>query len=308
MRVAVLVNPVAGSGSASRRAPDVLRSFREAGADAELFETKGPGDAARVVRASADAGFECVAVMGGDGTLNEACQAFIDERGEARPGPALGLIPSGTGGDFRKTFDLGTATAEAVERIVRSPARRVDLGLLEVTGHDGSPQRRAFINIMSFGLGGLTDRLVEAGPKWIGGKGAFYLGAVRGLLAYRNAQVRVRVDGELFIESPIVNVAVANGRYFGGGMKVAPDADPSDGRFDVVAIGDFTRLQTLRLTSHIYRGTHIGMPEISHARGSVVEAESMIAGAEVLVDMDGETPGRLPLRARVAPAAVELRV
>jgi YegS/Rv2252/BmrU family lipid kinase len=308
MRVAVLVNPAAGSGSAARRAPEALRLFREAGADAELLETEGPGDAARVVRACADAGFEWVAVMGGDGTFNEACQAFIDERGEARPGPALGMIPSGTGGDWRKTFDLGTTVAEAVERIVRSTPRRVDLGLLEVSAHDGATRHRAFVNIMSFGLGGLTDRIVEAGPKWIGGKGAFYLGTVRGLLAYRNAPVRVRVDGEVFLESPMVNVAVANGRYFGGGMKIAPDADPSDGRFDVVAIGDLTRLQTLGLTSHIYQGTHIGRPNISHTRGSVVEAESLVRNGEVLVDMDGETPGRLPLRARVAAAALELRV
>lgn len=307
MRVAVLVNPAAGSGSASRRAPEVLRSFRDADVSTELFETRGPGDAARVVLASADAGFDCVAVIGGDGTFNEACQAFIDERGEARPGPALGLIPSGTGGDFRKTFDLGTSTKEAVDRIVRSPARRVDLGLLEVTAPSGGTARRAFVNIMSFGLAGLTDRIVEAGPKWIGGTGAFYLGTVRGLFAYRNAPVRVRVDGEIFLEAPVVNVAVANGCYFGGGMKIAPAADVADGRFDVVAIGDLTRTQTLALTSHIYRGTHIGRPHISHTRGSVVEAEPL-GGGEVLVDMDGETPGRLPLRARLAAGAIELRV
>src|SRR5687768_6932902 len=203
MRVAVLLNPAAGSGSAARRAPEVVRLFRDAGVFAGLFETKGPGDAARVVRASADAGFDCVAVMGGDGTFNEACQAFIDDRGEARPGPALGLIPSGTGGDFRKTFGLGTTTSEAVQRIVNSTAQRIDLGLLQVTRHDGGTEHRAFVNILSFGLGGLTDRLVEAGPKWIGGTGAFYLGAVRGLLAYRNAPVRVRVDSEIFLESPV---------------------------------------------------------------------------------------------------------
>jgi YegS/Rv2252/BmrU family lipid kinase len=308
MRVAVLLNPAAGSGSASRRAPEVLRLLRAEGVEAELFETKGPGDAARVVRASADAGFDCVAVMGGDGTFNEACQAFIDERGEPRPGPSLGLIPSGTGGDFRKTFDLSTSLDEAVLRIVRSPPRRVDLGLLEVTAHDGGSARRAFVNIMSFGLGGLTDRIVEAGPKWIGGKGAFYLGAVRGLIAYRNAPVRVRVDGRVFLEAPIVNVAVANGRYFGGGMKVAPEADVSDGAFDVIGIADLTRVQTLGLSSHIYQGTHIGRPGVMSTRGALVEAESLVPGGEVLVDMDGETPGRLPLRARLAPGALELRV
>jgi diacylglycerol kinase family enzyme len=184
--------------------------------------------------------------------------------------------------------------------------RSIDLGILELTAHDGARVVRAFLNITSFGLGGLTDRIVNQGPKWLGGKAAFYFGAVRALVAYRNAPVRVRVDGETFVEAPIVNVAIANGRYFGGGMLVAPEADPSDGAFDVISMANMDKVATLALTGSIYSGAHLARPGVSMTRGAVVVAEPLVPSADVLIDMDGETPGRLPLVARVAPGALAI--
>src|SRR4030095_11342051 len=112
---------------------------------------------------------ECVAVVGGDGTLNEAVQAYLDAEGHPLPGPDLALIPAGTGGDFRKTFGLANSVEEAVQRLSSATARPLDLGILHLTSDTGEPVVRAFINIASFGIGGLTDRLVNAGPKRGGG-------------------------------------------------------------------------------------------------------------------------------------------
>jgi YegS/Rv2252/BmrU family lipid kinase len=245
--------------------------------------------------------------VGGDGTLNDAVQGFLEEDGTVASGPALGLLPSGTGGDFRRTFQLGDSVEEAAERILRSAPRPLDLGLLSLTSHEGRPVRRAFINITSFGIGGLTDRIVNSSPKWMGGKAAFFLGTLRAMAVYRNRPVRVKVDGEVMLESPIFNVALANGRYFGGGMMIAPEADPSDGLLDVVALADMSKLESALLSQHVYQGTHLGREGVSSARGKVIEAEPLAAGTEVLVDMDGETPGRLPLRAEVAAGALRLR-
>ncbi|HEX6765453.1 MAG TPA: hypothetical protein VF103_08250, partial [Polyangiaceae bacterium] len=216
------------------------------------------------------------------------------------------LVPAGTGSDFQKTLAIGPRLEDAVERLLGAAPRPFDLGILELTSHEGSPTVRAFLNITSFGLGGLTDRIVNAGPKWIGGKAAFYVGALRGLIAYRNVPVRVRIDGRVFVEAPIVNVAIANGRYFGSGMLVAPDADPSDGAFDVVAMTDMSKVATVALTSHIYRGTHVTRPGVTTSRGAVVVAEPLVPNGEVLIDMDGETPGRLPLVARIAHGAISI--
>ncbi len=308
LSVRVIVNPKAGGGAGARAAPALKRAFERHGAAAELLETKAPGDAKRLARSCFGGHVNLVAVVGGDGTLNDVSQAYLDPEGRPLGGPPLALVPFGTGGDFRRTLGVvETKLDTLVELIVKNEPRPVDLGVLELVGHRGEPAVKAFVNIASFGLGGLTDRIVNDGPKWLGGKAAFYLGTVRGLVAYKNAPVRVSIDGKVWLEGPIVNVAIANGRYFGGGMMVAPDASVDDGALDVVAIGDLTRLAVVGLTSHIYRGTHIGRPGIEQARGEVIEAVPLAPQGNVLVDLDGETPGRLPVRARVAHHALWFR-
>ncbi len=308
MKIRIVVNPKAGSGAAERRLPEIQRELMRAGLGHDVSRTSGPGQAGQLVRQAAADGIDCVVLVGGDGTLNEAAQGYLDAGGNPIPGPDLALIPAGTGGDFRKTFDLGSSIEEAVHRLRDANPRAMDLGILEATGHDGKRVVRAFVNITSFGLGGLTDRIVNSSPKWMGGRAAFFIGAVRALAVYRNAPVVVRVDGKLCIEGPIMNVAIANGRFFGGGMKIAPNADPSDGLFDVVALGDLTRSESLALTRKIYLGTHLGTEKVSSTRGALVEAEPMRSRDEVLIDMDGETPGRLPLTARIAPAALRILI
>ncbi|HXK16309.1 MAG TPA: diacylglycerol kinase family protein [Polyangiaceae bacterium] len=307
MHLRVILNPTAGSGGAARKKTAIVRAFSDGGAVPEVVHTEGPGDAGRLLREARRDGVECVVLVGGDGTLNDAVQGFLEADGSVAHGPDLALIPAGTGGDFRRTFGLGDAVEEAVERILSAKPRPLDLGLLTVTSHEGQLIRRAFINITSFGIGGLTDRIVNSSPKWMGGKAAFLLGTLRAMFVYRNAPVRVKVDGEVCLEAPIFNVALANGRYFGGGMLIAPDADPSDGLLDVIALHDLSRVQGVALAQHIYEGSHLGQPGVSVARGKVVEAEPLAASTEVLVDMDGETPGRLPLRAELAPGALRLR-
>ncbi len=307
MEIRVVVNPTAGAGAAAERIPRISAALHRAGLEHEITETRGPGDATRLVREAGRDGIEVCAIVGGDGTVNEASQAFIDEEGNPVGGPDLALIPAGTGGDFRKTFGLSTSVEDAVERIRTAKPRAIDLGILRATGNDGGKVTKAFINIASFGLGGLTDRLVNDGPKWMGGRAAFLLGTFRAMMSYKNAPVVMRVDGKTVLEGPIVNVAIANGRYFGGGMKIAPDADPSDGAFDIVALYDMTRTQGIALAHKIYQGTHPGSRGVHVARGSVVKAEPLHPWGEVLIDMDGETPGRLPLEARIAPSAVKIR-
>jgi len=304
----VILNPTAGSGGAARKRAAIIRALTVGGAAPEVVQTEGPGDAGRLLRQARHDGVECAVLVGGDGTLNDAVQGYLEDDGRVAQGPALGLIPSGTGGDFRRTFGLNDGVEEAAQRILDASPRPIDLGLLSVTSHDGQLVRRAFINIASFGIGGLTDRIVNSTPKWMGGKAAFFLGTLRAMLVYKNAPVRVRIDGKVCLEAPIFNVALANGRYFGGGMLIAPDADPSDGLLDVVALQDLSKAESVALSQHIYKGTHLARRGVTVARGRVVEAEALSASTEVLVDMDGETPGRLPLRAELAPGALSLRV
>jgi YegS/Rv2252/BmrU family lipid kinase len=306
-RVRLVFNPRAGGGAATRRLPDLVDAMHRADLSFEIARTGGPGDATRIARGSFDDGVDLLAVVGGDGTLNEVVQAYVDEHGDAREGPDLAILPMGTGGDFKRTLGLSGDLIEAVSKLRAGNQRSIDVVALRLTDFDGREVTKAFINITSFGIVGVTDKLVNETPKWLGGKASFFLGSVRAMLQYRNEHVRVVVDGTTFVDGPVFNVALANGRYFGGGMMVAPKADPSDGLLDVVSLGDMSRVEALSLSGKIYEGTHLAHPKVASTRGVLVEATPTRKGQRVLLDMDGETPGMLPITARVLPGAVQVR-
>lgn len=307
-KVRVIINPRAGSGKAERKILSIENALRRYGLSHEIARTAGPGDATRLAALAIEDGVGVVAIVGGDGTINEASQAFVEAHGKGGGAlPDLALIPAGTGGDLRKTFGLSNDVDDAIRRIAHPTRTPLDLGVLRLSNHDGAEVVRGFANIASFGISGITDRLVNEAPKWMGGTMAFLLGSVRANFAYRNAPVRVKVDGKPLFEGRIFLVAIANGRYFGGGMKIAPSADPSDGKFEIIVLGDLGFFESFGLATKVYRGTHLAMAKARVAAGTMIEAEAL-DGSEVLLDVDGETPGRLPLTATVLPSALHVRV
>jgi YegS/Rv2252/BmrU family lipid kinase len=306
-RVRVILNPSAGAGSALDKVAEIGEALRRYDLRHEIVLTRRRGHAAELARAAQAEGIDVVAVVGGDGTLNEVVQAYVDGSGNARRGPDLAVIPSGTGGDFRKTLGLSGALDEAIGRIRHGTPRPIDLGLLRLTDPQGREAMHAFVNIASFGIGGQVDAIVNGSPKWLGGKAAFFVGTLRAMATYKNAPVRVKVDGVPWYEGPIFNVAVANGRFFGGGMMIAPHADPSDGRFEVVCIGDLPRPEVVKLSGKIYKGAHLAAHGVKVTHGSRVEAEPMHPWASVLLDVDGEQPGKLPVKMTMLKGALTFR-
>ena len=306
--VRVILNPKAGQGRARAKLGEIERALASYGGRSEILVTHGPGHAASLARAAHAEGVNVIAVVGGDGTLNEVLQAYIDDHGVPRPGPDLALIPCGTGGDWRRTVGIHADTTVAVARAVDGRRKRVDFGVVRFEPHAGQAPIRAFLNVASFGLSGAVDSVVKGVPRVFGGKPAFFVASLRALARFSNPSVRVRVDDVLFHEGPSMTVALANGRFFGAGMMIAPDADPSDGKLEVVSLGDLSKREAVGLTPQIYSGTHLHVHGVTTRRGVKVEAEAMYAWEEVLVDVDGEQPGKLPLLAELHAGALTFRV
>jgi diacylglycerol kinase (ATP) len=307
-RVRVILNPRAANGRALVRLPDVEAALRRDQLEHEILLTQRPGHASELARAAAADGVDVLVAMGGDGTLNEVVQAYIGEDGEPVRGPDLAVVPAGTGGDFKRTLGLSDSIEGAVGRIRHGGRRTVDLGVIRFEPHPGLAKLRAFVNVTSFGIGGEVDAIANRGPKWLGGKASFFVATLRAMASYRNASVRVKVDGAVWYEGPAFNVAIANGRFFGGGMMIAPQADPSDGRFEIVCIGDLTKIEAAGLSSKIYHGTHVSAHGVKLTSGSRIEAEPLHPWASVLLDVDGEQPGKLPLTASIAKGALRFCV
>lgn len=304
----MIVNPRSQGGAAGRDWPFLAERIRRRVAFEEAMTT-APGDATRLAREALRAGAERVIALGGDGTINEVANGFFEDGKPLAPGAALGIVPYGTGGDFRKTVQIPKDLDDAVAVVAGDRRRTIDVGRLDhATAGDGTGTRM-FVNIASFGMSGVVDRLVNESKKRFG-KLSFMAATMRGMLQYDNQRVRLTFDGAAAdsVEMTINTVAVANGRYFGGGMFIAPEAELDDGFFDVVAIGDVGVLDLVTKSRRLYAGTHLSMKDVSHRRARVVHAEPSTPGDLVELDVDGETPGRLPATFTVVPAALSLIV
>lgn len=299
----VVLNPKAGSGRARAQGARLAERMH----DAVVVATNGPGDATRICREAVEQGIDQVVAVGGDGTLQQCVTGLcLDEHGQSRKSPvALALLPAGTGGDYRRTFDLKDSVDQLATIIESHQPIAVDVGLIDYT-RNGAPTRAAFLNVLSFGLGGLVDQIVDRGPKWLGGRAAFFLGAVQATLVHRPVPLSIKIDGQTLETAPYSNVAVCIGKYFGGGMRIAPDAAPDDGLFDIVTM-ELSKMETLGLSTHIYRGTHFNQSGVKLHRGAVLEA-STARTEPCLIDADGEQIGSLPLRLECLQGALPLLV
>lgn len=308
LRTLVVVNPKAGAALGHRKRRALEAALRRALPDADFAETSGPGDGTERARAALRAGAEMIVSVGGDGTHHEVVNGFFDEAGNpVRPGAVLAVLPGGTGGDFRKTLGFGRDPLELVALLGDRATRPCDVGSLSYVDHAGRPARRFFLNIASFGLGGLVDDLVNRSTKAFGGFVSFAVGTMRAMARFRPQRVRVVLDGRPEEPRTISVVAVANGRWFGGGMMIAPEARIDDGRFDVVTMPGQTLADYLLRGHHVYRGTHVTMPGVRVERASRVEAEPFDPDEAVLLDVDGEPLGRLPAVFELRAGAIRLK-
>jgi YegS/Rv2252/BmrU family lipid kinase len=267
--------------------------------------TSGPCDARVFARREALRGSNVIVCVGGDGTLNEIVNGLMNETGPVREDTALGFIPFGTGCDFRKTLGIPRDLGSALEIIAKGQVEAVDLGRLTYLDHEGRTSVRYFHNVTSFGLGGEVDERVNRASKGMGGFLSFLKATVISLLLYSKKTIRLRVD-DVFEETVVAwNIAVANGQYHGGGMWIAPEARAQDGIFNVTIVGDLTLPEVCYHFPKLYQGRIGEVKKVRMLKGKRIEAFS---DQRVLLDVDGEQPGRLPVSIDMVPGAMRFIV
>ena len=309
MKVGVILNPVAGGGRLKRGWPEIEAALKPHCAELAMRETEEAGDGERLALAFAGQGCDLVIAAGGDGTASEAADGLLQARAETARSVALGILPCGTGTDFARGLGLPRDPIEAVKRIVEATPRAVDVGRVSFIDDHGALASRHFINIASVGLSGATDRAVNADKRKgkVSAKALFYLRTVIEFLRFRFQNVRIIVDdGEPF-EARVALVSACNGRFFGAGMMIAPDAELNDGTFDVVIVRASGKLGLLKDLRLLYGGRHRNHHAITILRGHKVTVEPLDAGNVPLVDVDGESPGRAPATFEILPGALLLR-
>jgi YegS/Rv2252/BmrU family lipid kinase len=300
--IVFLVNPASANGSTRRAWPDIAHRAAAAGLRGDALFSDAPGGIARLAERAAGEGARLVVVVGGDGTVNEAANGLLAVGAGSEV--ELAVIPRGTGTDFVRTFGIPGKVDEAIAVARDGRARTIDAGRVSFRAWDGSPGRAYFVNVASAGMSGAVAQRANSTSKALGGKASFLWATLAVFARWQNAAVSVDVD-ESHRDGSMLDVIVANCEWLGGGMHMTPKAEPDDGLFDVLLIGDITKRDLVQTLPRIYRGTHLPHPKAEELRGRTVRVE---AATPLPVELDGEQPGTTPATFEVVPGALRLRV
>lgn len=299
-----VVNPNAGGKRCKILWNDILQCLKEQVGNVSYKFTSSEGEATLITRQALKEGNEMIISVGGDGTLNEVVNGFFEDDKMINPEAVLGIICVGTGADFIKACSLSRDYKQAAGNLAGRKTKKIDIGKVKFRNHRGERTVRYFINIADFGVGGEIVHKVNRTTKIFGGFISFLYSTLVVSLKYKNKEVKIKIDEEEFSRK-IKNVAIANGIAFGGGMKIAPQANLSDGLFEIVILGNLSFLEGARIIKNMYRGEKILHPKVEYYQSKTLSAESK---EKVLLDIDGEQPGILPLAIEIIPASLNLKI
>jgi len=307
----IIVNPKSASGATREKWSATASDLRTHFGPFSVAFTKGPGDGIELAKRAVDSGRKFIIACGGDGTINEIANGILESGGDVE----LGIFPSGTGGDFRRTIGMPNNPREAARALRNGKTRTIDVGRVTFTDHQGGTASRYFLNVTSFGLAAsIIERVKsESSLSWlphdaVRGRASFALSTLREVISLDPETVRVRIDGGEEKPLQTINFCVANARFFGGGMKIAPAAKISDGFLDIINIGDIRTAKIILNAYTLYRGTHLDLPEVKDTLAKRIEARPLNDSQEIHIEIDGELPGRLPATYEVVPNALKIRV
>lgn len=331
----LIVNPACGTRGRARDLPAVLTAVERTLGDVVIRYTARRGHARELALEGTREGYPLIVAVGGDGTFSEVANGILDAadaavaadeaasgaavsvaRASAAPaadeGPAVGLINIGTGGDFRRSLGIEAGYERCLEALALGRERTVDVGRATFAGRDGKGVTRYFVNVLSAGVGGLVDSYMDSMPGFIGGRAGYYLASLRAVATSKEQPLRARItwEGETREETiPAYIIAICNGRWFGGGMDVAPMALPDDGRFEVVTITEHTKQALARKVSLVYTGRHLDEPTVHHFPCHRIELslDNKTAERRFLLDVDGDALGSLPLQIEMAAGRLRVR-
>lgn len=316
----IIANPASANGNTGLRWSGIEAHLRSEGLTFDVQLTKAPGHATELARQVAEAGASVVVCAGGDGTLNEVVNGLMAVDENRRP--ALAIIPCGTGTDFVRGLNLPRDLDGIANMLKARRTQSIDVGVVSFV-RAGQALSRHFINIAGLGFDGEVSDVVNRQGKR-GGSAAYFLTVFKVLAGYQNKRARLTLvepdNSTRVIDDEFNLIAVCNGRYFGGGMLVSPNADPCDGQFHVIVIKAMSRPEFAANFPKVYRGTHLSHPKVSEYRVSEVRVdlpplpmsdsrrvgEGWGEGVRMFLEAEGELFGEAPAHFRMLQGALRL--
>jgi diacylglycerol kinase (ATP) len=298
-----IVNPTSGGYSTGREWPSISAYLKDRGYLFDQVLTESRDHATRLASEASCDGYETLIAVGGDGTINEVVNGIFNA-GFARS-VSLGVISAGTTCSFARSLGISSNHLRSCDSILNGEKTPVDIGTVGYSV-EGRRLQRYFVNEADVGLGATIVEASRRITNYFGRKINYLphvIGGVTSLLSYKNKCVNIRTeDGSEDIHDCAM-VVIANGDHFGGGMRMAPDARPSDGFLDMVIFGDMDKSELLKVWPMTYRGRHV-----SHHKVKLLKIKNVTIQCEekILVETDGELIGEGPVSFSVLPSALKV--
>ncbi len=307
MKTIVIVNPQAGNGRTEKIWPNIESALEKSIGSFEVLQTTCRGDATDLSRRILKEDAARIVAVGGDGHLNEVLNGFIENDLPVNAESRLSFVMTGTGCDFQRSLGISGKWQNAVAKLKDAKVRKIDVGKVTYTAADKTQKIRYFDNIASFGLSGAVDHCLEHSRlrDYLGGSPLFLWATIKTVFTHPNQSIRFRIDDGPEEEICSRLGLLANGRYFGGAMHAAPEAELDDGLLDLLMLKEISVAKFLWHLPKIYKGTHLKIPEIFFQKVRKFTAES---SEQVILDIDGESPGYLAATFEVLPKILNLQI
>jgi len=307
VKTIVIVNPQAGNGRTEKIWPNIESALEKSIGSFEVLQTTCRGDATDLSRRILAVDTVRIVAVGGDGHLNEVLNGFIENDLPVNPEARLSFVMTGTGCDFQRSLGISGKWQNAAAKLKDAKVRKIDVGKVTYTAADKTQKIRYFDNIASFGLSGAVDHCLEHSRlrNYLGGSPLFLWATIKTVFTHPNQSIRFRINDGPEEEICSRLGLLANGRYFGGAMHAAPEAELDDGLLDLLMLKEISVAKFLWHLPKIYKGTHLKIPEIFFQKVRKFTAES---SEQVILDIDGESPGYLAATFEVLPKILNLQI
>jgi YegS/Rv2252/BmrU family lipid kinase len=304
-RVMFVVNPQSGGGRTKKQWQKVEFMLRNKNYCFDVQLTEKPMHACQITSDALQNGYYHIIAVGGDGTINEVVNGFFHNKNTINKEYVLSILPMGTGSDFSRILPVSTSVEYAEKLLTEGKEQLCDVIKADFTNWDGIPETRYFINVADVGVGCETCIKVNNNSKAMGGFLSFLISFIGVIVSFKSPEFIVEVDGEIFYTGKSSLVAINNGKYFGGGVMIAPQAQIDDGLIDVLIMKDASTFDFLMTLPSAYKGNHLNHSKIQLTQGRQVKLSSSV---KVGLEMDGETPGRGDVNFEILPAGIRLLI
>lgn len=304
-KILAVVNPVSANGTTGKEWSKFENKIKESGVDLDVQFTRYPLHAIEITRIALKSGYDIIVSVGGDGTMNEVLNGFFENDCIINDNANLAVFSRGTGCDLVRTLGIGKEVEDIIRILLDRKCIRCDVGKVNYIEYSGEKKIRYFLNVSDVGIGAETTYRVNRNSKALKGFLSFFLGALSTIIKNKNKKLKIVIDGNITIEEKINSVIIGNGRYFGGGMHVAPTAQIDDGLFDIIILGDLDKTELIMNFPKIYKGAHLTHPKVRSYRGKNIKIYS---DEKILIELDGEQPGTIDAEFKIIHKGINILI